>query len=191
MELFLLVFVLFFIWLGIAWVVGPLDRAAKNRRYPVQFSLADFFCLFVLVQLPLGTLRLIANDSQGISPLDLFAALSAVAIWWHCVRTLSRAGIHKLWHRCFALTIAMPFAVYGSFALIILPVTGMVMRIRNDSFIGWWMLLAEAAVIGVFYGLGKYTRAIVASTEAQREEEELLKELTVFIESGEEQEPEL
>ena len=38
-------------WFTLKWVFGPLDRAAKNRKYPIQFSLADFLCLFVEIQL--------------------------------------------------------------------------------------------------------------------------------------------
>ena len=37
--------------LGI-WVFRPLDRAAKGRRCPTQFTIVDFLCLFFIVQAP-------------------------------------------------------------------------------------------------------------------------------------------
>ena len=33
-----------------AGVLRPLDRAARNSRLPLQFSLGDFFCLFLEAQ---------------------------------------------------------------------------------------------------------------------------------------------
>lgn len=31
------------------WVLRPLDKAAKDRGHAVQFTLGDFFCLFILI----------------------------------------------------------------------------------------------------------------------------------------------
>ena len=80
------------------WVLGPLDRAAKNRRFAMQFSLADLLCLFVLVQLPVGLLHWAAGGSKmepgGVLVVDIQIAVAATVVWWKCVRTMSRAGIH-------------------------------------------------------------------------------------------------
>ena len=39
------------VWGCYRWVLGPLDRAAKSRQYPAQFSLADLLSLFVLARI--------------------------------------------------------------------------------------------------------------------------------------------
>jgi hypothetical protein len=176
MELLILLallgFLIFGVWLAISWVVKPLDRAAKNRRYPIQFSLADFLCLFVLMQLPLGALQWAAHDLPALPVLDAMVAAAAIAVWWMCVRTLSRAGIHVVWQRCLALAVVMPTAIFGSFALVFLLIGVMAMLSEAWFTDASWMLAAELAVVGVFYGFGKFTRAIVASSEARRMEQE-------------------
>src|SRR3990172_12694922 len=40
------------VWKVGFWIARPLDLAAKNRRHPTQFTIVDFFCLFVLIQVP-------------------------------------------------------------------------------------------------------------------------------------------
>ena len=57
----------FALWACGFWILRPLDRAAKNRRYAIQFSLADLLCLFVLVELPLGALHWAAETAKAAS----------------------------------------------------------------------------------------------------------------------------
>ncbi len=157
------------------WVLRPLDRAAKNRPFAIQFSLADLLCLFVLVQLPLGVVHSVLHwvprggeVHVGVLVVDLVVGLLAASVWWAYVRTLSRAGIHVVWHRCVALTIALPAAFLGSIAMTLLPVLAVGLLIGRETSAGLWMLLAMVAVGGVLYGLGRFTRAIVAAAEARR-----------------------
>jgi hypothetical protein len=157
------------------WVLGPLDRAAKNRQFPIQFSLADLLCLFVLVQLPLGAVHSVLHwvprggeFHAGVLVVDLVVALLAASVWWTYVRTLSRAGIHVVWHRCVALCIALPAAFVGSVAMIVLPLVAVGLLVGRETSTGLWMLLAVVAIGGALYGLGRFTRAIVAAAEAAR-----------------------
>ena len=78
-------------WACLNWVLGPLDRAAKNRRYPIQFALADLLCLFVLIQLPVGLIHWAARDvPRGrLVIFDVVLGVVATVVWWFCVRTLS------------------------------------------------------------------------------------------------------
>src|SRR5690348_14435588 len=43
------------------YVLGPLDRAARYRRCPTQFTMVDFLSLMFLFQLPMAALRGWAN----------------------------------------------------------------------------------------------------------------------------------
>ncbi len=87
------------------WVLGPLDRAAKNRQFPIQFGLADLLCLFVLIQLSIGFLQWMSGDVEAVVVLDILLGVIVIVVWWKCVRTLSQAGIHGAWQRCFVLTL--------------------------------------------------------------------------------------
>ncbi|MGD0896875.1 MAG: hypothetical protein ABR915_03500 [Thermoguttaceae bacterium] len=164
----------FVVWRCLSWVIGPLDRAARNRRFPLQFSLADFLCLFVLVQLPLAAINWMARGGgpdQGPEAVVL-VVVAAVAglIWWMGVQTLSRAGIHGVWQRCVVLTVAVPVAFVAGPATCILTPRGLYLLFGEQDLAGCWMLLAVLLVACAVYGLGRLTRAIVAAAEAQRSE---------------------
>ena len=67
-------------WACLNWVLGPLDRAAKNRQFPIQFGLADLLCLFVLIQLPVGILHwTLADVLQKESSLSTSCSASLPA----------------------------------------------------------------------------------------------------------------
>jgi hypothetical protein len=149
------------------WVLGPLDRAAKNRRYPIQFGLADLLCLFVLVQPIIGLLHWASRDdpNHGVVILDVLFGAIIIVLWWFCVRTLSRAGIHVVWQRCTILTLVMPGAYAGSIAVIVLPfVSGSFFLDRHPATAGW-LLLVEVALLIILYLFSRFTRAAVASTK--------------------------
>jgi hypothetical protein len=153
------------------WVLEPLDRAARNRRFPVQFSLADLLCLFALVQLPLGVAHWVIGGpsiNQSVLPVDLGIVMLATTVWWSGVRTLSRAGIHATWQRCMALTLAIPVGFAGGFGLVALHVVGLIRVASEKNPAGYWLLFAEVPLGSVIYGLGRFTRAIVAAAEARR-----------------------
>ena len=80
-----------------AWVLRPLDRAAKNRRHPTQFTIADFFCLFLLIQLPMALVHALVPKSEpaAIWVLDGLGWFFFGAAWWAGVLRLSRAGIRR------------------------------------------------------------------------------------------------
>jgi hypothetical protein len=168
----------------VRWVLGPLDRAATSRRAPLQFGLADLFCLFVLVQLLLGGLAFATRGvtirkieiydeffllyvQKMVPVLDVVVLLITTMTWWTYVRMLSRAGVHIVWHRCATLIVALPVALLGSIAIIALPLVALAM-FANHNPIGFGVLLMEALLVGVFYGLSRFTHAIVAGAQAGR-----------------------
>jgi hypothetical protein len=173
-SLSVLGFVAFTIGACLKWVIGPLERAAKNRQYPVQYSLADLLCVFVLVQLVIGLTHWAAYDSQrsttiAVLILDVVFVAVAVVVWWKFVRTLSRAGIHVVWHRCVILVIILPAAVVGSMAVLFLFFAAIAAIQSDNIIVGIGLLLAEIPVVGIQYAMGRFTRRIVASAEKGRD----------------------
>ena len=167
-------------WLAVNWVLGPLDRAAKNRRYPIQFTLADFLCLFVQIQ----TLARVAGhalpDDGGQVGLHRHRDRSRGPDAPRLVdrrTTLSRAGIHNTLGRALTLTIGIPFGYAGSLAIPAIGLTTLAMlfepvspwRHRPDYPMAALLFLAEAAIILAVVGLGFLTRRILASAGEPRQ----------------------
>jgi len=100
------------------WVFGPIVRAGKERRLPPQYSITDFLCLFLLIQLPMALIHGYLQPAQsGFLPggatgvvwlLDGYAWLACGALWWGSVRGLSRAGIRNPWSRICFLVVVLP-----------------------------------------------------------------------------------
>jgi hypothetical protein len=163
---------------AVKWVLGPLDRAAKNRNYPIQFSLADFLCLFVQVQLVLAWPAQLFRQTPNEKTVGALAIIIAILmglvllVWWTGVRTLSRAGVHGTLARAFTLTVSIPFGYTFSIAVPMLPF-GIFASLTD------WpaprlaqaglFFLAELAVILVVVGLGFMTRRILATAQRQRD----------------------
>jgi Kef-type K+ transport system membrane component KefB len=152
-----------------AWVVRPVDRAARGRRHPPQFSLFDFLCLFVLIQLPTGLVHGLLDVSREfvtICILDVFGWGACGAMWWVSVRTLSQAGVSNPRHRAVFLLLALPIAIFGSLALpaILLVIVAMIAepRARAPATIGL-LIAAALALFGVIYLCGRYTRWMLAA----------------------------
>ena len=147
------------------WVLGPLDRAAKNRQFPIQFGLADLLCLFVLIQLSIGFLQWMSGDVEAVVVLDILLGVIVIVVWWKCVRTLSQAGIHGAWQRCFVLTLALPGAYVSSVALVVLPFFAAYSFAAQQPSTAVWLLVVEIILPLILYGLSHFTRAIVAASK--------------------------
>jgi hypothetical protein len=171
-ELAVLVAVVLVVSGSFAWVLEPLRCAAMNRRLVKQFSLADLFCLFVLVQLPFGVIHWMrGKESLLPEPVsDSLAAILVAVVWWAGVAMSSSAGIQIVWHRCVILLVVLPGTLAGTFAVIILPFLAVFVQIRHHNTTGYWLLLAEPLLGGALYGLGRFMRYIVASAQVPRTE---------------------
>ena len=156
------------IWRSAVWVLGPLDQAARNRWHPVQFSLADFLCLFILVDLPMGGIHYCVPQGDGVTggviAADVVVVVLAALVWWTGVRTLSRAGIMAPGGAGFVLAVVIPVGYAGSCIIGCLPFFIIGRWLDNgDSPLAMKLTVAEIATGGVLYGLGHITRAVVAS----------------------------
>lgn len=147
-----------------AWVVRPIDRAAKGRRHPPQFSLFDFLCLFVLIQLPTGLIHGLLDVREEwfmVCVLDVYGWGACGAIWWLSVRTLSQAGVSNPRHRAVFLLLAIPIAIFGATVLPFLVVRAVAL-VAQPAWRGRGAAaLTAGAAIALFvaiYACGRYTR---------------------------------
>jgi hypothetical protein len=155
------------------WVLGPIDRAAKARRAPVRFSIADFLCLFVAVQLPLTLVARMRSDDT--EPYFWFFAILAwvvaPVIWIACAAALSRAAITKGSQRLIFMGLVLPVAYYGLIPFVVIAAMTVIMTCEGQSkeitkypgTIFLWMLTGIAIFV-----CGLYTRRLVMYPVAEQ-----------------------
>ncbi len=164
---------------GVAvWVLGPIDRAAKEFRAPMQFTLVDFLCLFFLVQLPMALIHGLLSEDELAARwiLDIYAWCAIGAFWTASVHFLSRAGIGNPRHRAVFLSFVAPSAIAGAIVLPSLTAVALVALAhftnpfspgnRIPTTIGTLVYIGLLAA--VFFS-GRFTRTIVAAAARQRE----------------------
>src|SRR5262245_34409327 len=110
------------IWFIGRWILAPIDQAGKSRKAPVRFSIGDFLCLFLALQLPLtGAYQFIDKEDRGPFWMVTFISwIVAPTIWWACARALSKAGVVNGRHRFVFLGLIMPAVYYGLIPFILL-----------------------------------------------------------------------
>src|SRR6476661_7003679 len=96
-------------------ILAPIDRAAKFRKAPVRFSIGDFMCLFLAIQMPLaGAHRFLGQDTmEAYWTFTIVTWLVAPVIWYAGARTLSKAQVTTNSHRFVFLGLIMPLVYYG------------------------------------------------------------------------------
>lgn len=150
------------------WVLRPVDRAARLRQAPAQFTLADFLCLFYLAALPTGCLRWMAGGmgEGGVGCFAVFAWTACGLLWWTAVQTLSRAGITHTGHRAALLAFVVPTTVLGA---VMIPVLTLLIvtdsgggRVFPSAAALGLAILADLAAGAAVYGCGRYVRWLVA-----------------------------
>jgi hypothetical protein len=148
------------------WILGPTDRAAKFRDAPVRFSIGDFLCLFLAVQIPLTLIyQLVEQDEKPLFWLfTVITWVMAPVIWFACARALLKAGVTKAQHRFVFLGLIMPLVYYGLVPFVFLTVAGLVTLANTDAaelLLNKWLVLAWLALVCAFYVSGLFTRLIV------------------------------
>lgn len=102
------------------WILYPVDYVGRSRKFPTKFSLADFLCLFVTVQLPLSAVAWFQSRYSG--SLDFYEVqwlLVALAwilgpvIWLTAASAISRAGVYHGLPRVLFMGIIVPIVYYG------------------------------------------------------------------------------
>ena len=162
------------------WILGPVDQAAKETRGPLQFTLVDFLCLFVLVQLPMALIHGLLTEAELAMRwiLDVYAWFSVVAFWGLSVQVLSRAGIRRPRYRAIFLCFVAPSAILGTIAVPMLTAAAALavyeslrtgdFPLRNrDGAVGAIVYLLLLVFI---YLSGRLTRRMVAAGAAAKED---------------------
>ena len=100
------------------WVLGPLERRAKHGSHRMQFTLGDWICLILMIQLWAAMVHsftaVVGRDEGGALITDIYGWVLVVILWLGVVRRLSSAGIRRAWHRGVALVVIYPLNVLGS-----------------------------------------------------------------------------
>jgi hypothetical protein len=96
------------------WIVGPMDKAARNIRAPTQFYVTDAFGLALLLQLAtLVPAWMIRNSMEATASFFVGALLwgATAVIWWASIGAMSRAGVRKLSKRFVFSVVVLPLAL--------------------------------------------------------------------------------
>jgi hypothetical protein len=158
------------VYIGGRWILGPIDRAASQRRAPLRFSIGDFLCLFLVVQLPLTLVsRLRSDDTEAAFWIcSILAWVVAPIIWISCAASLSRAGIRNGKHRLLFMGLILPIVYYGLTPFVIMAAIGIVMLLRGEIeelFRPWWLVPLWAFMGASLCGCGWYTNWLVKRME--------------------------
>ena len=167
-----------YVWFTLNWMVGPLARRGKNRRYKTQFSIADLLCLFVLAQLALAlpTSLLVHKRVDFLIALPAFVIplIIVLVVWWSGVDLLSRAEIRTPTARVLTLLVVLPLGYASALAMPVIAVLAIAWFLSpsvtsQGPLVGELMLLADAVLILIVVGLGFVTRRIVAAADRKKE----------------------
>jgi hypothetical protein len=164
------------------WILAPIDRAAKFRTAPMRFSVGDFLCLFLAIQIPLAFVyRFVGEDvSAYYWVLTILTWAIAPIIWIACGHTLSKAGITTSVHRFVFLGLIMPLVYYGliPFTLLGLSFLAALFDPANVPF-QWigpaWLILAM-----LFFVSGLFVRKMLQQSIAHAPISEQQDENEVF-----------
>jgi hypothetical protein len=161
-------------WVVGTWVFRPLIRAGRVRRLPPQYSIADFLCLFLLIQFPMalihgyldpGAIGFSGRDDGRtyVWVLDGYVWLACGALWWGSVRGLSRAGIRNPWSRIIFLVVVLPATLVATIVGCCLPFFLPFVLFEPRSSQNAWFFVGAVTVPAVVFCCGLYTRRIVAA----------------------------
>jgi len=144
-------------------ILAPIDRAAKFRVAPVSFSIADFSCLFLAIQLPLAIIyRFVREGAEGAYwTLTAITWLIAPLIWYACARTLSKAQVTNGRDRVVFLGLIMPLVYYGVIPFMALGVTIFGALVTRAPMSIQWLSVGWLTLAFLFYGCGWFVRSML------------------------------
>jgi hypothetical protein len=149
-------------------ILSPIDRAGKFRKAAARFSIGDFLCLFLAIQIPLAAIhRFVGEDSIGTYwAFTIITWLVAPVIWFAGARALSKAQIIRSSHRFVFLGLIMPLVYYGlvPFTLLGLAFLAPLAGDTNTPFrsvIPAWFVLAI-----LFFVSGRYVQWMLQQVQS-------------------------
>lgn len=162
-------------FLPITWIaqqiLAPIDRAAKSRKAPVRFSIGDFMCLFLAIQIPLAIVHrfMTVDTMEAYWGFTLITWLIAPVIWYMGAHTLSKAQVTKGSHRFIFLGLILPLVYYG-----VIPFTALgfsiLFAVSNQAELPLRSLIFSWAILAtLFFISGRYVRWILRQTPTGNE----------------------
>jgi hypothetical protein len=137
----------------VRWILAPIDRAAKFRKAPARFSIGDFFCLFLAIQIPLSVIyRFVdADENQFYWLFTIATWIIGPVMWVTGARTLSKAGVEASGQRFVFLGLIMPIVYYGllPFTMLGIRISLMLCGAENFSQFAFWMFTAWGMLAGL------------------------------------------
>jgi len=134
-------------------ILAPIDRAAKFRKAPVRFSIGDFLCLFLAIQIPLAAV----HGFLGPETMDAYWAFTVITwlvapiIWYFGGQTLSRAQVNASSHRFVFLGLIMPLVYYGLVPFTALGLAFLAPLLGYTPTRFGWMPLAWIVLASLFF----------------------------------------
>jgi hypothetical protein len=153
----------------VKWILDPLEVASRQHRRPTQFTIADFLCLFFLLQLPVAAIHALPD---GI-PRDVKAIFDCVAwiicglLWATCVKKLANCGIERPRHRLIFLAVVLPVSFFGTMAFVFSGIIcgACFLDTAGGAIWGLVLLFVELALLVVFRLSGNFVRRMVTAAE--------------------------
>ncbi len=149
----------------VRWILAPIDRAAKFRKAPARFSIGDFFCLFLAIQIPLAVIyRFVEADENQFYWLFTIATwIIGPVMWVTGARTLSKAGVEASGQRFVFLGLIMPIVYYGllPFTMLGIRISLMLCGAENLWKFAFWMFTAWGTLAGLLALCAMFTARIV------------------------------
>jgi hypothetical protein len=146
-------------------ILAPIDRAAKFRKAPVRFSIGDFLCLFLAIQIPLAAVHRFMGEDYWT--FTIITWLVAPVIWYAGARTLSKARVTTNSHRFVFLGLIMPLVYYGLVPFTVLGISFLAVPLGHTPPQFRWMLLAWFVLSGLFFVSGRFVRWMVRQVQSE------------------------
>jgi hypothetical protein len=147
------------IWIA-RWILSPIDRAGKFHKAAVRFSIGDFLCLFLAIQIPLAAIhRFVGEDSTGTYwAFTIITWLLAPLIWFAGARALSKAQVIKSSHRFIFLGLIMPLVYYGLIPFTLLGLAFLAPLAGDNNSPFRWLVPAWFVLAVLFFVSGRYVQ---------------------------------
>jgi hypothetical protein len=145
----------------IAWkILSPIDRAAKFRKAPVRFSVGDFLCLFLAIQIPLAAVHgFLGPETMGAYwTFTLITWLVAPMIWYFGGQTLSRAQVTRSSHRFVLLGLILPLVYYGLVPFTALGIAILARLLGQTEWYLPWLLSIWLILAALLFLSGRFVR---------------------------------
>jgi hypothetical protein len=164
--------VLFGFWGG-PYVLRPMDKAAKAKFAPVQFTILDFFSLTAYYAVPLAFVAAISKSAPGgqfaANTILIGGGSVATLIWWGSVRTAAKAGIRHTWKRLLMIGLIVPLTYPMSLMGGGFVVNLIYQLIRRGQTAPLWFYLIIPAWIAYFF-IARRVVLWILSADAPKEE---------------------